>query len=265
MAGYDLVTGWGSPTSALVNALAGPPADFGFAASPSSVSIVSGSSGTTTLTVSPTNGFSSAVSLSVSGLPSGVTASFSPTSTTSTSTLQLSVSATATPGNYTLTVTGHSGILTHSATVTLTVTAATVTWTKVAMEGDTVYLPPGTTYRFGIGNSFLPSATTSMGWTVYVFYTNFGGDPAPGAVKELDVVGNGAGVIVNGIPFGSQPTWTKVAIEGDTVYLPPGTTYRFGIGNSYLPQATTSSSGWTTLRLLHQLRRRSRPGRGQGA
>jgi subtilase family serine protease len=244
VAGYDLVTGWGSPTSALVTALAGPPGDFSLAASPSSVSIVSGSSGTTTVTVSPTNGFSSAVSLSVSGVPSGVTASFNPTSTTSTSTLQLSVSAAATPGSYTLTVTGNSGSLTHSSTVTLNVTAATVIWTKVAMEGDTVYLPPGTTYRFGIGNSFLPQATTSQGWTVYVFYTNFGGDPAPGVVKELDVVGNGAGVIVNGIPFGSQPTWTKVAMEGDTVYLPPGTTYRFGIGNSFLPQATTSQ-GWT--------------------
>jgi hypothetical protein len=112
------------------------------------------------------------------------------------------------------------------------------------MEGDTVYLPPGTTYRFGIGNSFLAPATTSSGWTVYVYYTNFGGDPAPGVVKELDVLGSGAGVIVNGVPFGSQATWTKVAMEGDTVYLPPGTTYRFGIGNSFLAPATTSS-GWT--------------------
>jgi subtilase family serine protease len=245
VAGYDLVTGWGSPTSALINALAGTPAaDFTLAALPSNVSIASDSSGTTTLTVSPTNGFSSPVSLSVSGLPSGVTAGFSPTSTTSTSTLQLSASATATPGNYSLTVVGNSGSLTHSSTVSLTVTAATGTWTKVAMEGDTVYLPPGTTYRFGIGSSFLAPATTSSGWTVYVYYSNFGGDPAPGIVKELDVLGNGAGVIVNGVPFGSQTTWTKVAMEGDTVYLPPGTTYRFGIGTSFLAPATTSS-GWT--------------------
>jgi Pro-kumamolisin, activation domain len=244
VAGYDLVTGWGSPASALVNALAGPPVDFALAASPLSVSIVSGSSGTTTLTVSPINGFSSQVSLSVTGLPSGVTASFSPTSTSSTSTLQLRTSTTATLGNYTLTVTGTSGSLTHSSTVTLTVTSVTGPWTKVAMEGDTVYLPPGTTYRFGIGNSFLAPATTTSGWTVYVYYTNFGGDPAPGVVKELDVLGNGTGVIVNGVPFGSQTTWTKVAMEGDTVYLPPGTTYRFGIGTSFLPQATTTS-GWT--------------------
>ena len=157
--------------------------------------------------------------------------------------MQLSVSGTA-AGNYTLTVTGISGTLTHTATVALTVTAVTGTWTKVAMQGDTVYLPPGTTYRFGIGNNYLAPATTNAGLTVYVYYSNFGGDPAPGVVKELDVLGNGAGVIVNGIPFGPQLSWTKVAIEGDTVYLPPGTTYRFGIGTNYLASATTSS-GWT--------------------
>src|SRR6202011_868640 len=112
-----------------------------------------------------------------------------------------------------------------------------VTWTKVAMEGDTVFLPKGTTYRFGIGTSWLPAATTTADWTVYVYYTNFGGDPAYGVVKELDVVGSGAGVIVNGVPFGTPSplppppsvTWTKVAMEGDTVFLPKGTIYRFGI------------------------------------
>ena len=72
------------------------------------------------------------------------------------------------------------------------------------MEGDTVYLPAGTTYCFGIGNGFLPQATTTSGWTVYGSYTNFGGDPAPGVVKELDLLGSGVGVIVNGIPFQSS-------------------------------------------------------------
>jgi subtilase family serine protease len=250
VAGYDLVTGWGSPTTALITALAGPPADFTLAASPSSLSIAGGSSGTTTVTVSPVNGFSSPVSLAVSGLPSGVTASFSPASTTSTSTLQLSASATATPGNYPLTVAGSYGSLNHTATVNLTVTAAvTGTWTKVAMEGDTVYLPPGTTYRFGIGTTFLAPVTITSGWTVYVYYSSFGGDPAPGVVKELDVLGSGAGVIVNGVSFGGTTTttdnnWTKVAMEGDTVFLPGGTTYRFGIGTSFLPQVTTASD-WT--------------------
>ncbi len=69
------------------------------------------------------------------------------------------------------------------------------------MEGDTVFLPAGTTYRFGIDVRYLAAVTTTADWTALVYYTTFGGDPAPGVVKELDVQGDGIGVIVNGIPF----------------------------------------------------------------
>ena len=68
------------------------------------------------------NGFTGSVSLTASGLPTGVTASFNPTSTTSTSTLTLTVSASAVAGNSTVTVTGVSGSLTHTTTIALTVT-----------------------------------------------------------------------------------------------------------------------------------------------
>ncbi|HEU4415230.1 MAG TPA: hypothetical protein VFT65_10650, partial [Candidatus Angelobacter sp.] len=54
--------------------------DFALSASPTSLSVTQGSSGSSTISTSGSNGFNSAVSLSVSGLPSGVTASFSPTS-----------------------------------------------------------------------------------------------------------------------------------------------------------------------------------------
>jgi hypothetical protein len=69
------------------------------------------------------------------------------------------------------------------------------------VEGNTVFLPKGTAYRFGIGTQYLASVTTAADWTVLVYYTNFSGDPAPGIVKELDVVGDGTGVLVNGAPF----------------------------------------------------------------
>jgi len=47
---------------------------------PASVSITNGQSGTTTVLVTPQNGFASAVSFSCSGLPAGVSCSFSPAS-----------------------------------------------------------------------------------------------------------------------------------------------------------------------------------------
>jgi hypothetical protein len=101
-----------------------PVGDFTLSASPSSLSIVQGAKGTSTITVTPQNGFNSSVSLSPSGLPSGVTAAFNPGSTTTSSTLTLTASSTATMGTVSVTIRGTSGNLTHSGTISLTVTAA---------------------------------------------------------------------------------------------------------------------------------------------
>ena len=61
--GYDLVTGWGSMNgAALINALAGPPTpNFSISASPASVSVVQGNSGTSVITTAAVNGFNSAI------------------------------------------------------------------------------------------------------------------------------------------------------------------------------------------------------------
>ena len=59
-----------------------PPPTFTFSASPTSLTVYSGAQGVSTLTVTPQNGFSSAVSFACSGLPAGATCSFSPTTVT---------------------------------------------------------------------------------------------------------------------------------------------------------------------------------------
>jgi subtilase family serine protease len=125
--GYDLCTGWGSPnTTGIINLLAGSSTpSFTLSASPSSVTITQGGAGgTSTITVTDLGGFSGSVSLAASGLPSGVTAVFSPNPTSTTSTLTLTASATATTGTATVTITGISGSLQASTTVSLTVNAA---------------------------------------------------------------------------------------------------------------------------------------------
>ncbi len=111
-------------TIALTVAPASTP-DFSLSAAPATLSIAQGSSSASTITVTPSGGFTGSVALAVtSTLPAGVTASFSPTSTTGTGTLTLAVSATATAGGpVTVTVTGTSGTLSHTATVALTVTS----------------------------------------------------------------------------------------------------------------------------------------------
>jgi kumamolisin len=129
--GYDLVTGWGSPNgTGLINALAPTsqtPA-FTIAASPTSVSVVAGSSGSSTITTTVSGGFDAAVALAASGQPSGVTVAFSPTSIAApgsgSSAVTITVPSTVAAGTSTITVTGTGGGLMHTATISLTVTAA---------------------------------------------------------------------------------------------------------------------------------------------
>lgn len=98
--------------------------DFSLSASPASVSVVQGNSATSTITVTDTGGFTGSVTLSASGLPSGVTAAFGTNPTTSTSVLTFTASSTATLGTATVTVTGTSGTLTHTTTISLTVNSS---------------------------------------------------------------------------------------------------------------------------------------------
>jgi subtilase family serine protease len=127
--GYDLSTGLGSPNgNALVNALAGTvAASFTLSASPTSVSVAQGARGTSTITSAITGSFDSAVALSASGQPTGVTVTFNPTSIAApgsgTSTMTMVVGLATVPGTYTITVTGTGGGVTQTTTVTLTVTS----------------------------------------------------------------------------------------------------------------------------------------------
>src|SRR5205085_1977843 len=101
--------------------------DFSLSASPTSLSVTQGSSGSTTISTAVSGGFNSAISLSASALPAGVTASFSPTSIAApgsgSSTLTFSASATATTGTTNVTVTATGGGITHTVTIALTITA----------------------------------------------------------------------------------------------------------------------------------------------
>ena len=91
--------------------------------SPSSQSVTQGGSTPYTATITPSNGFTGTMTFSVSGLPSGATASFNPSSVTTSgsTTMTVSTASSTPPGGYTLTVTATSGALVHSATTVLDV------------------------------------------------------------------------------------------------------------------------------------------------
>ncbi|MEO7001509.1 MAG: hypothetical protein ABI068_06885, partial [Ktedonobacterales bacterium] len=88
--------------------------------------IAQGSKGTSTISTAVTGGSAGTVSLTASVSPSGPTASLSPTSVTAggSSTLTVNVGSTVATGSYTVTVKGVEGTVTHSATVSVSVTSS---------------------------------------------------------------------------------------------------------------------------------------------
>jgi hypothetical protein len=113
-----------SATVTLVVAGPGGAGDFALSATPSSQTLADPGSKTYTITVTPSGGFTGAVALKVSGLPAGVTATFSPATVTGSGTSTLKVTgacSNAASGTFTLTISGTSGSISHSITVTLVI------------------------------------------------------------------------------------------------------------------------------------------------
>lgn len=126
VAGFDLVTGWGSPNGQnLLNAL-GPAftgANFGLTASTTTLNLTQGGTGSSTITVNAANGFAGTVDLKAValGLPAGLTVTLSSSAVAAGGSSVLTISTTsATPGgNLLVAVNGTSGDLTHTAYVTV--------------------------------------------------------------------------------------------------------------------------------------------------
>ncbi len=148
-----------------------PPAgpNFSITATPASLTVTAGAGASYTATVAASGGFTGGVSFSVSGLPSGASASFNPTSVTGSgsSTMSVSTSTTTPAGTYTLTITGTSGTLSHSTTVRLVVNpvGGTPDFTiSVSPTSRTVSRGSSGTYTVTIGavNSFTGTVSLSV-------------------------------------------------------------------------------------------------------
>lgn len=102
------------------------PPDFGISASPASLSVGRSKSGSYAVSVQSLNGFAGPATLSVSGLPSGASASFStnPVSLAAGATGKstLKVTGGRTMGTFTLTIAGTGGGIKHSLQVVLQIT-----------------------------------------------------------------------------------------------------------------------------------------------
>ncbi len=127
-AGYDLASGLGSVDAALLvnnwSAATTQTPSFQLSATPTTVPVKAGATGTSTVHVTPAGGFNSAVALSASGLPSGVTAGFSPATIpagSTSSTLTLTATSKAASGTFTFNVSATGGGVSQSLSLQTTV------------------------------------------------------------------------------------------------------------------------------------------------
>jgi endoglucanase len=184
-----------------------PTPDFALAANPASLTINRGASGTSTITITRTGGFTSSVELSASGLPSGVTASFNPTSTTgNTSTLILAASSTATAGPATVTITGAGGGLTRGIPISLTVNAPDF---SLSANPASLTINPGSS-----GTSTI-TITRTGGFTGSVSFSAISGLPAgvTASVNPPSTTGNSS-VLTITVPSGTPSSSSTVVITG---------------------------------------------------
>jgi hypothetical protein len=251
--GYDLVTGWGSPSGqAFIDALAGSTKSFTLSAAPGTLTVAQGGSGTSTITVTGENGFSGNVTLTAVALPSGVTATFTPNPAPGTSTLTLAASSTAALGSATVTIQGASGSLNATTTLALTVQAAPSF--KISTSTSSLSVAQGssgtTTLTITGQNGFTGTVTFSAAGLPNGVTATFTPNPAPGtstltlAASSTAALGS-ATVTIQGAS-GSLNATTTLAL---TVQAAPSFTINASTSSLSVAQ---SSSGTATLTIAGQ-------------
>jgi hypothetical protein len=269
--------------TATVTFIVNIPPDFAISALPSSQVVVQGNGTTYSATTTVSGGFNSTIALSVSGLPTGATGTFAPTSITAagSSTLSLSTTATTTPGSYILTITGTSGSLVHTATVTMVVNGtpdfsiAELPASQTVVQGNaTTYtatttalwsfnsavalsvsgLPTGATGTFspasitGVGSSTLTVSTAASTVTGTYMLTITG---TSGSLAHTTT----ATLVVNGIPdfaVVASPA-SQITVQGSSAAYAAATTATWGFNSaialsvSGLPTGTTATFSPTSI------------------
>src|SRR5205809_512442 len=245
-----------SHTATVDFTVAGAP-DFTITVSPTAVTVVVNSPGTSTIIVSPLNGFTGDFAL-VSDNSACTLSLATVTRGSGTSTLSCTFTA---AGSVTVTVTGTSGSLSHSATVDFTVTAlpppfdysltnsgpvsitagssgtVTITATLIAGTAKPVALSCVTPLPSGVTcTSFSPSSVTPTGSSVLTITIDSG---TPAGSVTVDVTST---------PLGATTTATTVSITITSVIPPLTVDFSFSPSSPTVGQSvsfTPSVSGGT--------------------
>ena len=190
------------PAQPLYDVLPSPnagPSDFTLTASSPGVSVPQGRSATTRIIAMPRGSFDGPVTLSASGLPQGVTASFNPASTSAASTMTLTAATSTRPATATVTITGTAKNLSHSITTSVTVTP--VIAGTMPVDLSSAYNITGI---YNDGSTFAPDASLD-------------GDGYSFSAQQL-----GSEQIGDGVVFRIGPPNAPDVVTGKTIALPGG-------------------------------------------
>jgi hypothetical protein len=256
-------SGWSPYGSWTVGSVA-PAPDFSIGMSAGPGSVAAGGSAAYTVTVTGNNGFNGTVSFGTSGLPSGVTGSFNPTTVTGSGSTTLTVMTTgsASAGGITITVTGTSGSLNHNTSASLTITAASSGGNPAAVSvtpnsGSGASQTFTFTYSDPNGAADISSAqidiasTLSVSGACYLYY--------PRGLNEIYLASD-AGVWQGPLALGSTGTLensqcavnvgaSSASMSGNTLTLNLALSFTAafaGTKNVYMEvENATHDSGWT--------------------
>jgi hypothetical protein len=141
--------------------------DFSLGVSPNSGSVAKGGSTTANVTTAVTSGTAQPITFSASGLPTGVTATFSPASAPAggSSTVTFATSASTPAGAYTVTVTGTGGGKSHATSYSLTVTAPASDDFSLALSPTSGSVSPGSSTTTTASTAVLSGNAQSVALT----------------------------------------------------------------------------------------------------
>ncbi|HVP50189.1 MAG TPA: hypothetical protein VMT56_03100 [Candidatus Bathyarchaeia archaeon] len=252
-------TGGTTPISHI--AVASAVGNFSMAASPTTLNLIQGSAGTSTVTTTVSNGFNSNITLSASGVPSGTTVTFSPQTIgapgAGSSTMTVAVGTSTAAGTYPITVTGSGGGIKRTTTVTLAVQSApdfSITASPSALtvsQGGQGSSTITTSTNEGFNGSITLSASGVPSGTTVTFSPQT--IPAPGSGSSAMTITVGTGTAAGTYPMtvtgsggGTQHTTTvtlTVSRSADFTISASPSILSISQGNQGSSTLTTSISG----------------------
>jgi uncharacterized membrane protein len=196
----------------------GPPPSFALSAASGTINVAVNASNTDNITLTPSNGFTGSVSLSLSGLPPRTSSSFSvnPVSITGTgsagSTLTISTNRRVTTGTYSLLVTATGSGVTQTLPLTLIIGSTASPDFSISASPSSQTVAPGSNVNFGV------NVTASGGFTDAVTFS-VSGLPAntTSSFSPTSVSGGSGTSTLTVTTSSSTPTGTyPVTITGTT-------------------------------------------------